>query len=185
MDVTGVVLAAGAGTRAGGPKALRTRKDGTPWIAIAVEALRGAGCREVIVVLGAEADAAAALVPRGALPVVATDWAQGQSASLKVGLAAAATSSSDGVLLTLVDLPGQSAAAAARVLAAVTDDPRGTLARAQYDSAPGHPVYLGRDHWGDIGETVSGDTGAREYLDAHLTIAVDCSDLGGGEDADD
>ncbi len=184
MDVTGVVLAAGAGTRAGGPKALRKREDGTPWLTVAVEALRGAGCREVIVVLGPEADAAAGLVPRGTLPVVASDWAEGQSASLKVGLAAASTSSADAVLLTLVDLPHQSAAAARRVVAAGADDPRGSLARAQYSGVPGHPVYLGRDHWGEIGGSVSGDVGAREYLDTHLTIAVDCTDLGGGEDAD-
>ena len=184
MDVTGVVLAAGAGARAGGAKALRRAPDGTPWIAIAVDALRDGGCREVIVVLGAQADAAAALVPRGALPVVATDWAEGQSASLKVGLAAAATSSADAVLLTLVDLPQQTAAAARRVLETPADDPRGTLARAHYDGSPGHPVLLGRDHWADIADASHGDEGARGYLGTHLTVEVDCTDLGGGRDVD-
>lgn len=184
MDVTGIVLAAGAGSRAGGPKALRKRDDGTPWLDLAAAALRDAGCREVIVVLGAGADEAAALVPRGAFPVIASDWADGQSASLKVGLAAAATSGADAALVTLVDLPDQSAAAARRVLDAGRDDPRGTLARAQYAGAPGHPVLLGRDHWGEIGTSVAGDMGAREYLDTHLTVAVDCTDLGGGEDID-
>lgn len=184
MDVTGIVLAAGAGERAGGAKALRRGPDGTPWLHIACDALRDAGCREVLVVLGAEADAAAALVPRGALPVVATDWADGQSASLKVGLAAAATSSADAVLLTLVDLPDQTAAAARAVMEAGADDPRGTLARAHYDGAPGHPVLLGRDHWGPIGDSATGDSGARDYLSDHLVMDVDCTGLGGGADID-
>ncbi|MFW7413540.1 nucleotidyltransferase family protein [Demequina sp. SO4-18] len=185
MDVTGVVLAAGAGSRAGGPKALRRNEDGTPWLEIACRALRDAGCREVIIVLGADADAALNLVPRGALPVVATDWEDGQAASLRVGLAAAATSSTDAVLLTLVDLPDQAAAAGRRVLDAALDDPRGTLARAHYDGEPGHPVLMGRDHWRDIADTVVGDMGAKDYLVRHLTIEVDCTDLGGGADVDD
>ena len=184
MDVTGIVLAAGAGSRAGSPKSLRRAPDGTPWLEIACASLRDAGCREVIVVLGAEADAAAELVPRGALAVVASDWHDGQSASLKVGLAAAATSSADAALLTLVDLPGQTAAAGRRVMEAAMDDARGTLARAHYDGEPGHPVLLGRDHWGDVAASVSGDMGARDYLVEHLTVEVDCTDLGGGADVD-
>jgi len=185
MAVTGIVLAAGAGSRAGGPKALRTAPDGEPWLAIACEALRDGGCREVIAVLGDEAEAAASLLPRGVLPVVAADWHEGQSASLKVGLAAAATSNADAVLVTLVDLPGQTAAAARRVIAVGVDDPRGSLARAHFDGEPGHPVLLGRDHWGDIAESATGDQGARDYLRKHLVFEVDCSDLGGGADSDD
>lgn len=185
MDVTGIVLAAGEGSRAGGPKALRRAPDGQPWIVIACQALQSAGCREVIAVLGAEADAAAALLPRGALPVVATDWHRGQSASLKVGLAAAATSGADAVLLTLVDLPGQTPEAGKRLIAASAEDGREALARAHFDGEPGHPVLIGRDHWGDLAESVSGDEGAREYLRQHLTLEVDCSDLGGGKDVDE
>ncbi len=180
MDITGVVLAAGKETQTAGAKALRKAEDGRSWLEIACTALRDAGCREVIVVLGAQADAASALVPRGTLPVVATDWEDGHAASLRVGLAAAATSSTDAVLLTLVDLPHQTAAAGRRVLEAALDDPRGTLARAHYDGEPGHPVLMGRDHWGDIAETIVGDMDASDYLVTHLTAQVDCSDLGGG-----
>jgi len=185
MDVTGVVLAAGKDIQADGPDALRKAHDGTPWLEIACAALRGAGCREVIVVLGAGADEAEALIPHGALPVVATDWQDGRSASLRVGLAAAATSSTDAVLLTLVNLPGQTPAAGRRVLESAADDPRGTLARAHYDGKPGHPVLAGRDHWGDIAATLVGDIGIGDYLENHLTVEVDCTDLGGGEDAED
>ncbi|WP_430868661.1 nucleotidyltransferase family protein [Demequina aurantiaca] len=184
MDVTGVVLAAGAGTRAGGPKALRRTADGVAWLEIACSALRDAGCREVIVVLGAQADEAAALVPPRALAVVATDWHDGQAASLRAGLAAAATSASDAVLLTLVDLPEQNAAAGTRVIAAGAKDGREALARANFDGNPGHPVLVGREHWRDIAAAAHGDAGARDYLRMHLTVEVDCSDLGGGHDSD-
>jgi CTP:molybdopterin cytidylyltransferase MocA len=184
MDVTGVVLAAGEASGAGGPDALRRADDGTPWLEIACTALRDAGCREVIVVLGAGADAATALMPRGALPVVATDWRDGQSTALRVGLAAAATSSSDAVLLTRVDVPEQTAAAGRHVLESAADDPRGTLARAHYEGKPGHPVLAGRDHWGDIAATLVGDMGIGDYLVNHLTVDVDCTDLGGGEDVE-
>ncbi len=185
MDATGVVLAAGESRGAGGPHALRRDQDGTPWLEIACVALREAGCREIIVVLGAGADAASALMPRGALPVVATDWQDGQAAALRVGLAAAATSSTDAILLTLVNLPHQTAAAGRRVLESAVDDPRGTLARAHYDGKPGHPVVMGRNHWADIAAKVVGDMGVGDYLEDHLTVRVDCSDLRGGEDAED
>jgi CTP:molybdopterin cytidylyltransferase MocA len=185
MDATGLVIAAGESSGEGGPHALRRVQDGTPWLEIACAALRDAGCREVIVVLGSGADAATALMPRGALPVVATDWQDGQAAALRVGLAAAATSSTDGILLTLVNVPGQTAAAGRRVLEAAVDDPRGTLARAHFDGKPGHPVFAGRDHWGDIAATVVGDMGIGDYLEDHLTVRVDCSDLRGGEPVED
>lgn len=181
MDVTGLVLAAEESGGAGGPYALRKAGDGTPWLDVACTALRDAGCREVIVVLGAEADAAMALVPRGALPVVATDWEDGQAAALRVGLAAAATSSADAVLLTLVNIPEQTAAAGRQVIETAVDDPRGTLARAHYDGKAGHPVLAGRDHWGDIAATVVGDMSIGDYLATHLTADVDCTGLGGGE----
>jgi CTP:molybdopterin cytidylyltransferase MocA len=180
MDVTGLVLAAGEPGGAGEPYALRKTDDGTPWLEIACAALRDAGCREVIVVLGAGADAAMALVPRSALPVVATDWQVGQAEALRVGLAAAATSSADAVLLTLVNVPEQ-AAAGRHVLEVAVDDPRGTLARAHYDGKAGYPVFAGRHHWGDIAAIVVGDMGIGDYLETHLTADVDCTDLGGGE----
>ncbi len=42
--VAGIVLAAGDGTRAGGPKALRRDSTGMPWLVRAKDALREGGC---------------------------------------------------------------------------------------------------------------------------------------------
>ena len=86
--VSGLVLAAGAGTRAGGPKALRRDEAGSPWLQLAVTALRAGGCADVTVVLGAGAAEARSLVPDDVAVVVADDWQQGLSASLRAGLRA-------------------------------------------------------------------------------------------------
>ena len=79
--VAGVVLAAGAGTRYGMPKVLAGEGK---WLRSAVSALHGGGCDDIVVVLGA----AVVDVPAPARPVVAADWAEGMSASLRAGIAA-------------------------------------------------------------------------------------------------
>jgi molybdenum cofactor cytidylyltransferase/nicotine blue oxidoreductase len=100
-----LLLAAGAGTRMGRPKALVIDEDGTSWLARGVEVLRSGGCDEVTVVLGAAADEARALVPEEVTVVVATDWAEGMSASLRAGLYFLEDTDVDAALVSLVDLP--------------------------------------------------------------------------------
>ena len=169
MSIAGIVLAAGAGTRAGGPKALRTEPDGRAWVAIAAEALLGAGCSPVFVVLGAAAEDAAALVPHWAPTVLNPAWADGLSTSLHAGLDALdADPECDGALVTLVDMPWQTANQAREVIALIdASAPRAALARALVDGRPAHPVFLGRDHFAAIAASVTGDHGAGEYLRAH------------------
>jgi CTP:molybdopterin cytidylyltransferase MocA len=182
--VTGVVLAAGAGTRTGSPKALLATPEGEPWVALATHTLRAAGCTHVIVVLGAEADAAREFVPEGAHVVIADDWHDGLTASLRAGLAAASHPSmhAEAALVTLVDLPGLPVDAAARILGA---DTRPTvLRRAVFDDRPGYPVLLGRDHWDPVAGTIGGEAAARAYLRDHGVELVECSDLWDGADVD-
>ena len=100
--VVGVLLAGGAGTRMGRPKALVSDERGS-WLLRACVTLRNGGCDDVVVVLGAEASRARALL--GDLPVEvveAADWADGMSASLRAGLDAAGDA--DAALVHLVDL---------------------------------------------------------------------------------
>jgi CTP:molybdopterin cytidylyltransferase MocA len=187
VTVDGLLLAAGAGTRMGRPKALVVGDDGTPWLHAAVRRLQDAGCRRVTVVLGASAEEAVLLLARGVVDhqhihvVVAADWAEGMSASLRTGLAAT-DSHADAALVTLVDLPDVTVEVVRRVVAAATGP--GVLARATYDGTPGHPVLIGRDHWDGVREAATGDQGARAYLAAHEVIAVECGDLASGRDVD-
>ena len=177
--VAGVVLAAGAGTRAGGPKALRRDADGVPWLARAVAALRGGGCDGIRVVLGADAGNARALVPDGVEVVVAAEWADGLSASFRAGLDGL---DADAAVVTLVDLHGLPAEAVSRILAAPVD--AGTLRRATYAGRPGHPVLLGRDHWAGAVASAVGDRGAGRYLKAQDAELVELSGLWDGADDD-
>ena len=178
--VAGIVLAAGAGTRAGGPKAMRRDADGTPWLHLAVAALRTGGCDDVLVVLGAERERARELVPAGASVVSAERWSEGLSASLRAGLAAL-PSEAEVAVVTLVDLHRLPADAVAGVL---VDAGATTLRRATYDGRPGHPVVFGRDHWTAAAESAVGDRGAGAYLTAQGAEPVELSGLWDGADED-
>ena len=177
----GLLLAAGAGERYGGPKALARDADGTSWLLRSVQALRP--CAEIVVVLGAEAERAAALLPLSVVRVRADDWAEGMGASLRAGLLALGPTDHDAALVSLVDLPDVDAAVVARLLGAVTGPD--VLARAAYDGVPGHPVLLGRDHWDGVVASATGDRGARDYLAAHEVALVECGDLATGADVDE
>ena len=190
MSCAGLLLAAGAGSRMGRPKALVHDPDGTSWLARSVVVLHDAGCSPVVVVLGARADEAMALVPDGAHVVVADAWADGMSASLRAGLLALLDGSFDGpfdgsfdaAVISLVDLPDVTADVVARVAAAGAG--RNALVRATYDGRPGHPVLAGRDHWAPMAAEVAGDRGAAGYLTTHGVVAVECADLATGRDQD-
>ncbi|KDP89893.1 hypothetical protein W824_10230 [Clavibacter cf. michiganensis LMG 26808] len=188
--MAGVVLAAGAGTRFGGPKALATHPDGTPWLATAIRALADAGCSPVLVVIGARADEAAAVIgtlPETASAVVvrADDWADGMSASLRAALRAADALDPPPVALAVVpvDVPDLDAATVRRVLEAGPTHPA-TLRQAVFRGRPGHPALIGRDHWAPLASSVRGDEGARRYLAAHDARLVEAADLSTGADVD-
>ncbi|MHB1171432.1 MAG: nucleotidyltransferase family protein [Lacisediminihabitans sp.] len=190
-NITGIVLAAGAGTRMGTPKALLATPDGEPWLARATALLLSAGCDPVVVVLGARADRARPLVPADAAvtTVIAERWADGMAESLRAGLAAA---EGDAALITLVDLPDLPVAVARRVLRAKVDAL--SLRQAVFGGRPGHPVLIGRGHWVNVSTHLSGrlqlpghlsgDKGARDYLVAHGVEEIECGDLFDGHDVD-
>jgi CTP:molybdopterin cytidylyltransferase MocA len=192
--VTGLVLAAGAGSRTGTPKALLRDLDGTPWIARGVRTLLAGGCTEVVVVLGASAERVGSLVPEVARIVVAEDWAEGLGASLRAGLAALDDAEDEFVdgrgrtasvlpvaaLLTQVDLLGITPSIVRRMLSGAE---RSRLARASYQGRAGHPMLLGRDQWSGLRATARGASGARGYLGQHEVHLVECADLAEEENA--
>jgi CTP:molybdopterin cytidylyltransferase MocA len=181
----GLVLAAGAGTRMGRPKALVRDDTGRPWLELAVGALLDGGCDGVVVVLGAAADEARALVPaRTAVSVIVAErWRDGLGASLDAGLTALEVDQAvDAALVALVDLPGLPADAVRRVLG---PRPRvDTLRQAVHDGRPGHPVLLGRAHWPAVRAELDGDRGAGAYLRRNGADRVECADLWDGADQD-
>ena len=179
-QVVGLLLAAGAGERFGGPKALARDADGTSWLLRSVVALKP--CSRVVVVLGAEAERAAALLPMSVGRVRADDWAEGMGASLRAGLGALDPADQVAALVSLVDLPDVDSRVVGRVLAETVGP--GVLARASYDGMPGHPVLIGSDHWVEVIEAATGDRGARDFLAGREVTLVECGDLATGADVD-
>ena len=177
MTTQGLLLAAGAGSRMGTPKAL-VSDDGGSWLVRGVRVLDDGGCDGVTVVLGARsAEAVGLLDGLGVDVVIAADWEEGMSASLRAGLSGL-PADVDATLVLLVDLPDLTTDVVRRVIA--SGDGPAALARATYDGKPGHPVLIGRDHWAGVVATTTGDRGARDYLDTHDHETVECGDLATG-----
>ncbi|MCY1229750.1 Nicotine blue oxidoreductase [compost metagenome] len=186
-STTAVLLAAGAGTRLGrGPKALLPFRGRTLVDVIAGVLLDG-GCRDVVIVLGADAVRVRETADLAPYTVVHNpDWQSGMGGSFRLGVAAAAAD--DHVLIALVDQPGLTPETVSRLLAAHAP---GRVTAAAYRGEDGvlrrgHPLLLDAGLRADAAESATGDAGARHFLQAHpeLIDLVDCSDQSGGGDLD-
>ena len=182
MTVAGLLLAAGAGTRYGGPKAL-VDLDGELLVERGVRVLEEGGCAPVLVVLGAQAERVreAARLPR---TVLAPDWATGMGASLRAGLAALSAEDCAACVVALVDQPLVGSASVRRLRTAWEAGARAAVAT--YAGAPRNPVLLDRSVWPEVAASAEGDAGARTWLRGHpdLVTAVPCDDTGSPYDVD-
>jgi len=179
--IAGLVLAAGESRRFGSPKQLATF-EGRPLLEHALLAMAGARAIDAaVVVLGAHADAVLATVDlHGATPVVCADWAEGQAASLRAGVAALAPGV-EAAVVTLGDQPAIDPRAIDRVVAA--RDGSSVAVRASYENRPGHPVLLERALFAHIAR-LRGDEGAKSLLAGEAVRIVDCDGLGSDLDVD-
>jgi CTP:molybdopterin cytidylyltransferase MocA len=173
---SGLILAAGAGTRFGAdfPKQLASFR-GRPLLEWAVRAQCAVrGLDRVLVVLGSRADQVREGVAFGrADTIVCEDWESGQAASLRRGLGELAES--DRVVVTLGDAPLVTPEVIELFVAA---EPR---TRAVYDGRPGHPVVLGAEEIAAL-TSLRGDRGARDLL--HGGPVVEVGHLCSGRDVD-
>ena len=181
-QVAGLLLAAGAGRRFGGPKAL-VELDGELLVHRGAALLRDGGCAPVVVVVGAAARQVQAAA--GDLPtVVAADWESGMGASLRAGLAALADGPSQACVVALADQPRVGPQAVVRLVQAWRAG--ADAAVATYDGRQRNPVLLDRSTWGEVGDAAVGDTGARAWLRQHpeRVAVVSCDDTGTPFDID-
>lgn len=161
------------------PKAL-VRHRGRLFVEHAAGVLHDGGCAPVVVVLGARAgDVRAEAALPGASLVDNPNWATGMGSSLRVGLSALGECAA--VVVLPVDTPGVTTAAVRRLAGLASPE---ALARATYDGTPGHPVLIGREHWGGVAALATGDEGARPYLARHHVDTVPCEDVAVGIDVD-
>lgn len=176
MTTAGLILAAGEGKRFGGPKAPYVH-NGERLVDSAVKVLTEAGCDPVFVVLGAWMGE----VP-GATVLENPQWSTGMGSSLQVGLAHLNSKGGiDEVIVSLVDLPGLTSQAVARIVSAP-----GEIVVAAYDAKRGHPVKFASSTWPELIKSATGDQGARSYIAEHpdQIVLVEVGDVATGEDMD-
>ncbi|HEV2712923.1 MAG TPA: NTP transferase domain-containing protein [Gaiellaceae bacterium] len=158
--IAAVVLAAGTGSRFGGPK----QRILLPPVLAAV---RASSVDDVVVVTGAyPVDVDAKVVDCAA-------WERGPGASLRCGLEALPTET-EAAVVVLADGPDLAAAAIDRIVARWRAG-AGEVVAASYGGVRGHPVVLARTAWDKVP-----DEGAR----ALETVLVPCDDLGAPGDID-
>jgi nicotine blue oxidoreductase len=176
--VAGVLLAAGAGSRLGQPKAL-VRLDGQTLAERGTALLRAGGADPVLVVAGAvpvELD--------DVRTVFNPDWRTGMGSSVRAALRALADSAAGAAVIALADQPLVGSEAVARLIAAYRAG--AAVAVAAYEGQPRNPVLVAREHWAEVIETAAGDQGARAFLLARpdLVTRVECGDTGRPDDID-
>ena len=169
MTVSGIVLAAGAGKRLGGPKA-ELVVAGERLLDRAVRVLREGGCAEVVAVVRADTQV------DGAVVVVNSDPDRGMGSSLRLGLAAA---SGDRAAIVLVDTPGVTADAVRCTLRVAAP-----VAVATYGGRRGHPVVIDRPLWTNVAALAVGDAGARAFLRGHPELVTEVTCTGDPADID-
>lgn len=173
-QIAGIILAAGAAARMGQPKQLLDW-CGQPLVrAVAAEAL-AAQLAHVLVVLGSAAGAVVQALAGLPLTLVCNpDYAQGQSTSLRAGMAAL-PEGVDAAVMLLVDQPFVSAAIIDRLIEEWHRS-RAPIVQPVYRGQPGNPVLFARALFSEL-LTVRGDRGARELIRANparvLHVAFD------------
>jgi CTP:molybdopterin cytidylyltransferase MocA len=177
VTVCGIVLAAGAGTRMGQPKAT-LELDGQTLLNRALSMLFDAGCMPLVAVLGATAppDGWYAMTDFVSNP----DWESGMASSLRVGLSRA---QGDAAVVTLVDQPGITAQAIERLIASHRP---GYASSATFGGELRTPVLFDATLWDEVCAAVSGDAGARFWLrrNPERVIPVACDDVADPTDLD-
>jgi molybdenum cofactor cytidylyltransferase len=169
VSSAGVVLAAGSSRRMGRPKQLLP-VDGRPLLEGVVARACASRLDEVVVVLGANAEAITAAVGLGrARAVVNPDHASGMSSSLRAGLAALGPGV-DRAVVILGDQPAVSVALLDELLdlQARSGLPAAALS---FGGLLHPPVVLRRELWGDLAE-LEGDVGCRALIRARPELVA-------------
>lgn len=171
--VVGVILAAGASSRMGRPKALLPHPaSGRSFVRHLVEVFRAAGADEIIVV-GRSEDPSLEVetTDSGARFEANPDPSRGQLSSLLVGVDRAESLDASGILSTPVDMPGISRSAVAAVIAAGRQGSY-PLVRPTYRGRGGHPVYFSRTLFDELRRT-DPTLGARAVVRADPARVLD------------
>jgi molybdenum cofactor cytidylyltransferase len=178
--VSAVILAAGTSARMGRPKQLLPL-DGTTVLARVIENVRSAGMAEIVLVLGASAEAIRGQLPQsllGDLKVVINQaYAQGMASSLREGLSALDPRSA-AALIILGDQPLIRPQTIHQIMAGYHQSGALVVIPA-HQGKRGNPVLLSRSVFPEV-TALQGDTGCRSIFANHLNaiLKVEVEDPG-------
>ncbi len=186
--ISGIILAAGASSRMGEPKAaLPFGQTGETVLSRIVSTILAGGVPGVVVVAGAHVDAvrrAMSRVERRARLIEHAGWKQGQLSSLLAGLDAVDEPRLEAVLVTPVDVPLVSSMTVAAVVSAWRRT-RAPIVRPADGERHGHPVIFDRSVFDDLRSADPG-IGAKAVFATHRDriLNVTVTDAGAFEDID-
>lgn len=152
----------------GSPKALLPA-GGETFLQRAVRVLREAGCSEVVVVVGGEAEVVDAADALDATVLLNADASSEQIDSLRIAIEGVALDCSAVVVLP-VDLPLIRVDTVARVVAA-SKDGAGPIIVPSHDGVAAHPVAIDRDLFGELRADLP--EGLRSLIVRHAADVVD------------
>jgi molybdenum cofactor cytidylyltransferase len=180
-SLTGVLLAAGAGSRFGGGKLLYPLADGTPIGLAALRNLRQALSRVVVVVRPGDVALADTFAGEGVPVIECAEAVDGMGHSLAAAVRAEVHA--PGWVVALGDMPRVSVHSIEAVIAALHSGAR--IAMPTYHGKRGHPVGFAANYREEL-LALRGDAGARTVLQRHAAevVSVEVDDPGILRDVD-
>jgi len=171
-SVAALVLAAGRGTRMGGPNKLLADLNGKPLVRIVAEHLLKSKASSVTVVTGHQAaEVEKALRGLNVTFVYNPDYPDGIASSVKSGIAAVPRDA-DGAVVCLGDMPLIDTKLIDRLIDAFAPDRGHLIAAPVSEGRRGNPVLWSRRFFPEL-MMLDGDIGARELILKHAEVVAD------------
>jgi molybdenum cofactor cytidylyltransferase len=160
----------------GSPKAVLDAPDGRPFVASIVRVLTAAGLSHIVIVTGRDHNRVVEALERDAPPlrphiVRNGDPSRGQLSSLWTAMDACVTPETEGLLVTLVDVPLVAPATVRRVIDAWRRT-RAPIVRPAIGDRHGHPVIFDRAVFEEL-RAAPLETGAKVVVRSHAHELVD------------
>lgn len=175
--IAAVLLAAGESSRMGQPKQLLDWR-GRPLVVAQIETLLAAGCRPVVVVLGAHARQIRPLIPSRYDVQLTTNhrWRAGRASSIRTG-ARGVPPTADAVVVASVDQP-TSPEVIAQLAAGLVASSDARIAVPRYAGTNGHPPIFRAELLPELQQVTERQEGLRQVRRRHAerTIFLEMDD---------